>query len=140
MPNNLVISTWNIHGLSNKVLGDKTKIKDFIENIMKTDLIFLTETWCNKEIDIPDFKAFVSDPSIPPSNKACRISGGITLLIKVKLRNLFQSKKDLKITYGAKFQKRFLKTKNIYTYVVHTYHQKNHIILTMKSLMNYKLT
>jgi hypothetical protein len=30
------------------------------DNIMKTDFMFLTETWSDKEINIPGFKAFVS--------------------------------------------------------------------------------
>jgi hypothetical protein len=62
MPHSLSFSTWNIHGLSYNVLGDKTKFKDFTDNIMKTDFMFLTETWSDKEINIPGFKAFVSDP------------------------------------------------------------------------------
>jgi hypothetical protein len=40
----LSFSTWIIHGLSHNVLVDKTKIKDFPDNIMKTDFMFLTET------------------------------------------------------------------------------------------------
>jgi hypothetical protein len=56
MPHSLSFSTWNIHGLSHNVLGDKTKIKDFTDNIMKTDFMFLTETWSDKEINIPGFK------------------------------------------------------------------------------------
>ena len=79
---NISVSTWNIHGLFHKTLGDKTKNKDFINNISKLDFFFLTETWSNLNINIPGYKAFVSYASIPQTDKACRISGGITLLYK----------------------------------------------------------
>jgi hypothetical protein len=84
MPASLSFSTWNIHGLSSSVLGDKTKIKDFTNNIIDTDFMFLTETWSDKEITIPGFKAFVSDPATPHTDRACRLSGGITLLVNLK--------------------------------------------------------
>ncbi|CAB4038021.1 Hypothetical predicted protein, partial [Paramuricea clavata] len=54
-------SAWNIHGLASKVLGDKTKNKDFVDSAIKNDFLFLNETWSNTEINVPGFKAFVSD-------------------------------------------------------------------------------
>ena len=62
----LGISTWNINGMSNNVLGDKSKNQDVIDSTINLDSIFLTETWCNTNIDIPGFCAFVSDIAAPP--------------------------------------------------------------------------
>ncbi len=41
MPSGISFSTWNIHGLNNKVLGDKTKNQDFVDAISNIDLCFL---------------------------------------------------------------------------------------------------
>ena len=83
MSTNLGFSTWNIHGISSNVLGDKSKNKDFLDHINNIDFIFLTETWCHTNIDIPGFRAFVSDTAMPHTNRVCRKSGGITLLTKI---------------------------------------------------------
>ena len=53
-------STWNINGLNSKVLGDKTKNKDFVDAISSIDFMFLTETWNNKDIDMPGFETINS--------------------------------------------------------------------------------
>ena len=84
MPYNIAISSWNIHGLSHKVLGDKTINKDFAKNIEHLDFLLLNETWSHTNINVPGFKAFVSDTAVPNSNRACRLSGGIALLVKNK--------------------------------------------------------
>ena len=63
MSKSISLSTWNIHGIVNNILGDKPKIKDFTDNIMKTDFMFLTETWSDKQINILGFGAFASDPT-----------------------------------------------------------------------------
>jgi hypothetical protein len=60
MFSNLSFTTWNIHGLFNKVLGDKSKNQDFIEAITKNDFVFLTETWGNQNIHIPGFETINS--------------------------------------------------------------------------------
>lgn len=75
-------STWNINGLFNKTLGDKTKNKDFVEAIANVDFMFLTETWSNQNIDIPGFEAINSNLAQRLSKTACRASGGISLLFK----------------------------------------------------------
>jgi hypothetical protein len=74
---------------------------------MKTDFMFLTETWTDKEINIPGFKAFVSDPTTPRTDRSSRMSGGVTLLVKLKYKNMFQLRKNLKITFGVKSLKTF---------------------------------
>ena len=82
MPKKISFSTWNIHGLSNNVLGKKTNNKDFVESFK--NFIILTETWCNSNIDIPGYKAFVSDLATSYTNHLGRKSGGIALLAKLK--------------------------------------------------------
>jgi hypothetical protein len=79
MPPNISFSSWNIHGLSHKVLGDKTFNKDFIDNIKHIDFLLLNETWSHTNLNVPGFKAFVSQTAIPTCNRAARLSGGIAL-------------------------------------------------------------
>jgi hypothetical protein len=43
MNTGISFSTWNIDGIFNRVLGDKTKNKDFIDSISKIDFIFITK-------------------------------------------------------------------------------------------------
>jgi hypothetical protein len=107
MPPNISFSAWNIHGLASKVLGDKTKNKDFVDSAIKNDFLFLNETWSNTEINVPGFKAFVSDTAVPITNKACRISGGITLLVKTKFEKYVTIVKKSKNFYGVTFQKTY---------------------------------
>ena len=107
MPPNISFSAWNIHGLASKVLGDKTKNKDFVDSANKKDFVFLNETWSNTEINVPGFKAFVSDTAVPITNKACRISGGITLLVKTKFEKYVTIVKKSKNFYGVTFQKTY---------------------------------
>jgi GMP synthase-like glutamine amidotransferase len=105
MPANLSFSTWNIHGLTHSVLGDKTKNQDFMDNISKVDFVFLTETWSKIDIDVPGFKAIVSETAMPHTDKASRLSGGITLLIKSKFEKYVSIAKNPKTFCGVKFQK-----------------------------------
>ena len=67
----ITFSKWNIHGLINKVLGDKTKNKDFVEAISNIDFMFLTETWNNQDINIPGFETINSNLAKPKSKYAC---------------------------------------------------------------------
>ena len=86
MFSNLSFTTWNIHGLFNKVLGDKSKNQDFIEAITKNDFVFLTETWGNQNIHIPGFETINSKLATPLSKHACRQSGGISFLFKQQFK------------------------------------------------------
>jgi hypothetical protein len=74
MSTGISFSTWNINGIFNSVLGDKTKNKDFIDFISKIDFIFITETWTNTCLNIPGFEAIVSETAKPVTNRACRKS------------------------------------------------------------------
>ena len=93
---NFSFSTWNIPGLSNKDLGDKTKTKDLIDSINEIDFLFLTETWCNRNIQTPGFRAIVSDTATPDTNQVCLKSGVIALLTKAKFEKFVTVVKKLK--------------------------------------------
>ena len=101
------LGTWNINGIFNKILGDKTKNKDFLEAISKTDFMFLTETWSNVNLNIPGFEAINSDIAKSLSNAACRQSGGIVCCLKANLKNMSPLLKTPKISYGVKSQKKY---------------------------------
>lgn len=102
------LSTWNINGLNNKVLGDKTKNKDFVDAISNIDFMFLTETWNNKNIDIPGFETINSISVEPKSKTACRQSGGISLIFKSKFKNYVTIVKNRKNFLWSKISKEIL--------------------------------
>ena len=112
MYSNLSFSTWNIHSISSNVLGNRTKNKDFIDCIHNIDFIFLTETWCNTNIDVPGFRSFVSDTAKPHTNQACRKWGGITLLTKTKFEKFTSIVKKSKNFLWCKISKDVLNAKN----------------------------
>ncbi len=103
------ISTWNINGLNNKVLGDKTKNQDFIDAISNIDFMFLTETWNSKDIDIPGFRVINSVVVKSKSKTACRQSGGISLMFKSKFMNYVTIVKNTKNFLWSKISKEILK-------------------------------
>jgi hypothetical protein len=104
----IAFSTWNIHGLINKVLGDKTKNKDFVESISNIDFMFLTETWNNQDINIPGFETINSNLAKPKSKYACRQSGGISLIFKSKFKNFVSIVKNTKNFIWSKISKEIL--------------------------------
>ena len=108
MPANLSFSTWSIHGLTHSVLGDKTKKQDFMDNISKVDFVFLTKTWSKIDIDVPGFKAIVSETAMPHTDKASRLSGGITLLIETKFDKYVSIAKNSKDFLWCKISKDLL--------------------------------
>jgi exonuclease III len=73
------LGAWNIHGL-------ESSIKDpyFHEVISELEIVFLTETWLDEEIDIPKFQIF-SKKRIKQSQHG-RGSGGICALYKPHIR------------------------------------------------------
>ena len=101
-------STWNINGIINKVLGDKTNNKDFVEAISNIDFILLTETWNNLNINIPGFETIHSTLAKSLSKTACRQSGGISLLYKTKFRDFVSTVKKTKNFLWCKISKRIL--------------------------------
>ena len=79
-------STWNVNGLSHKILGDKLQNSDFTNSINSCDFIVLTETWNRSQIEISGYNSFTSP--LNKSNSSGRQSGGISFLF----RNKFQEK------------------------------------------------
>ena len=79
-------STWNVNGLSHKILGDKLQNSDFTNSINSCDFIVLTETWNRSQIEISGYNSFTSP--LNKSNSSGRQSGGISFLF----RNKFQGK------------------------------------------------
>jgi hypothetical protein len=101
-------SAWNIHGLTHKVIGEKVNNNDFVNHIKNIDFLLLTETWSNKDFSIPGFKTFVSDTATRNKNRACRLSGGIALLIKNKFENYVSIVKKSKNFIWCKISKQIL--------------------------------
>ena len=102
---------WNINGLTNRVIGDKTKNNDFLNHIKTYDFIFLTETWSKETINIPGFKA-TSSPVSPKSNRRGRLSGGITLLFKNEFQSQVSIEKTTKNSLWCKVSKNLLNLQN----------------------------
>jgi hypothetical protein len=94
--------------LVNNVLDDRSKNQDFINHIKHTDFLFLTETWCNSNIEIPGFRAFTSDIATPHTNRSCCKSGGITLLAKTKFEKFISIIKKSKNLLWCKISKDIL--------------------------------
>ena len=88
MHSSISISTWNVNGINNSVLGNKLLNNDFLHNVKDHDFIFLTETWSVNTNSIPGFKAISTCTARPKSNSTCRISGGISLLLKTKFQSM----------------------------------------------------
>ena len=79
------ITTWNIRGVSDKVLGDKSRNDCFVESIAKNDIVVLTETWTRNDVQIAGYKNFVSTQNTDSNNRSGRLSGGVCLLFKEKI-------------------------------------------------------
>ena len=63
MSSKITFATWNINGTQNKILGDKTKNKDFVNTVSNIDFMFLTETWNNEPLTVPGFEIINSKPT-----------------------------------------------------------------------------
>ena len=94
----ITLSTWNINGISDRILGDKFGISDFVQCVSKIDILVLTETWTHKMVHTSDFKCFCSTRSnsykssnIPTSG---RISGGVMVFVKNHLASKVNLKKS----------------------------------------------
>ena len=104
----ITITAWNINGLRHRTLGNKLSNSDFTKNIKDHDLIFLVETWSNQTDSIPGFKAVSTCTATPKTNSSCRISGGITLLIKNTLQPLIYTEKLTKNFLWCRIDKSIL--------------------------------
>ena len=87
----LSLSTWNVNGLIDRILGDKFKNVDFINHLNKFDCLVLTETWSHKPIQIANFKCFCSTQNLSvnsntnSNNVKREISGGILIFFRNNL-------------------------------------------------------
>ena len=88
-----LISCWNINGLEYRNLGVKcNKLHDgeVIETLKRSDCVGLIETHAHQSTDIslPGYIVFRKDR--PKHKKAWKSSGGIAVLIKESIRNMFK--------------------------------------------------
>ena len=67
--NRLSFCTWNINGLYNKTIGDKSKSDDFTKVIKKHDFIAITETWTEDIKNIPNYSSFSTVPQKKLQNR-----------------------------------------------------------------------
>ena len=87
------ISTWNINGLEYKSHGlksNKLHDQEVTEILKQSDCIGLLETHADSNTDIclPGYHVFRKDR--PKHRKARKSSGGIAILVKESLRNMFK--------------------------------------------------
>ena len=84
MRSDLSIAMWNINGLFHKVIGDKSKNIDFVNSIKSNDLILLTKTWSQTNLNLPGYRT-INSIKTAKAGQMSRLSGGITLLFNSKL-------------------------------------------------------
>ena len=77
-----LLSTWNINGLDDSVLGDKLDNLDFLNHVNKFDFIVLTETWTRRKVVVPDYNCYNSIDTQRSNSSKDRSSGGIMILYK----------------------------------------------------------
>ncbi|CAB3996549.1 Hypothetical predicted protein, partial [Paramuricea clavata] len=106
------VSAWNINGISNKVIGDKTKNEDFVNYIKSYDFVFLTETWSSVSVNISGFKAISSNIAPPKSKHKSRPSGGITLLFNNKFQKYVSVVKKSHFSLWCMISKELLNSEN----------------------------
>ena len=78
-----------MHGISSKILGDKTKDPEFLRTIPEWDILALSELHTDKPISIPGF--CVKKQNIRPKHhRGPKIGGGLAVLIKHNMAGKFQ--------------------------------------------------
>ena len=79
------LGAWNIQGIMSSVYGNKCQNNEFLENIVSSDIIGLTETHTSSdtEIQVPGFHVIAKHR--PRHVKACNSSGGIAVCIRDSL-------------------------------------------------------
>ena len=113
--NRISFCTWNINGLYNKTVGDKTKSDDFLNIISKHDFITITETWTDDVPNVPGYlKTFIAPMKIRKRNISKtygRKSGGICIYYKNEYKNHFEVISSSNNSIWCKISKKALKTK-----------------------------
>ena len=87
--NHLNCLYWNIHGISSKILGEKTKDKRFLETISTFDIIGISELHTKNYLSIPGFQS-KKQKFRPKKHKGPKIGGGIAVFIKQNIAKNFQ--------------------------------------------------
>ena len=105
-------SAWNINGISNKVIGNKTKNEDFVNYIKSYDFVFFIEIWSSVSVNISGFKAISSNIAPPKSKHKSRPSGGITLLCNNKFQKFVSVVKKSHFSLWCMISKELLHSEN----------------------------
>ena len=112
----LTVSTWNINGINDSILGNKFEISDFVNCISKIDILVLTETWTHNVVHTSDFKCFSStnNNSYKSSNtsRSGRISGGVMVFVKNHLASKVVLKKSTNNFVWCEINKEIMGTLN----------------------------
>lgn len=106
----VAFSAWNIHGISDKVIGNKLQTDCFIDSIRNNDFIILTETWTCNEVQVSGYRSYVSVPCPAKNGSGGRLSGGVCLLYKEKLFTKITLMKSSKNYIWCKIDKSCLGT------------------------------
>ena len=80
---------WNIHGISSKILGEKTNDEKFIKIISSFDVVGISELHTKNIISIPGFY-LKKQKFRKKKHKGPKIGGGIAVFIKQNLANNFK--------------------------------------------------
>ena len=80
---------WNIHGISSKILGDKTKDPKFLETLSTFDIIGISELHTENVISIPGFYRKKQKFRVK-KHKGPKIGGGIAVFLRQNIANNFQ--------------------------------------------------
>lgn len=111
MRSDLSIATWNINGLFHKVIGDKSKNIDFVNSIKSNDLILLTETWSQTNLNLPGYRT-INSIKTAKVGQTSRLSGGITLLFNSKLEKHISVIKNSQNFIWCKISREISKSNN----------------------------
>ena len=88
----LSISHLNIKGIDSQSTGCKLKSQSFKDNVLKYDIVVLTEAWgCNHDISIAGYETLLIKPNKKKHIKSGRSSGGVIIIYK----NVLKTKIDL---------------------------------------------
>ena len=140
----LSISHLNMKGIDSQSIGCKLKSQSFKDNVLKYDIVVLTEAWgCNHDISIAGYETLLIKPNKKNHIKSGRSSGGVVIIYK----NFLKTKIDL-VQTDQHYLWIKLKTKtkrcsmkaDLFKYVLYMYLQLIRNIILMKVLVIFKKT
>ena len=90
--NKLNFCSWNIHGYYSRDIGNKLRVKDFLDIIKNDDFVGVTETHIHEgileELSIPGYHC-LSFKNRKKNSKSNTAAGGIAIFVKQNLVKLF---------------------------------------------------